>query len=117
MQSPPFVEDVVKDKKLDVDVNVEDFQSACEYAHISFMPLVSKCDVWKRSILHVNCNSLLAPWDPGVFAHNGRINRFEVIMGNENESMKVFKSDLEEELVHPRETQGRVPPSLDTWVR
>lgn len=90
----------MKDKKLDVDVNDEAFQSIYEYAHISFISLVSKCDVWKISILHVNYNSLLAPWDPCVFVHNGRIRRLVVIMVNE--SVKVFELDLEEELVHPK---------------
>jgi len=61
IQSPPFVENVVKNKDLDVDVNVETFQSAYEYAHTSFMPLVSKYDISKESILHVNCSSLIAP--------------------------------------------------------
>jgi len=67
MQTPLFVEDTVKDKKLDIDVNVEAFQPACEYTHTSFMPLVSRCEVWKESILLVNGNNLLVPWDPGVW--------------------------------------------------
>ena len=47
------------------------------------------CDVWKGSILHVNCSRLLARWDLGVLAHNERFKRLEVFMGNENESMKI----------------------------
>jgi len=96
MQSPLFVENVVKNKKLDVGVNVETFQSTCEYAHTSFMTWVSRYDVWKESILHVNCNRHLVPWDPGVLSHNGRLRRLGMNMENENESIRVSKSALEE---------------------
>lgn len=31
------------------------------------MPLVARCEVWKESIVLVNGNNLLVPWDPGVW--------------------------------------------------
>lgn len=40
----------------------------------------SRGDRWKRSILHVNCSRLLAPWDPGVFAHYGGMRRLEELL-------------------------------------
>ena len=90
-----MVENIVKNKKLDVDMNVENFQSAYEYAYTIFMPLVSRCDMWKESILHVNCNRLLDPWDLGMLAYNGRFRMLKLFIVNENESMKLSKSTLE----------------------
>jgi len=91
MQSPLFFNNVQNNKKLDVDMNVKTFQSACEYAYTSFMPLVSRCDVWKESILHMNYNIHIASWDLGVLAHNGRFRRLDLFIVNKNESMKLSK--------------------------
>jgi len=60
------------------------------------MPFISRCDLLKESILHVNCNSFLVPWDLDMLAHDGRLRRLEIIMGNENESIKLSKLALEE---------------------
>jgi len=90
LQSAIVVPSQTEVEKLGVDGNVGAFQSACECVYTSFMPLVSRCDVWEESILH----RLLAPWDPGVLAHNGRFGRLKVFMESENESMKLSKSAL-----------------------
>lgn len=47
-------------------VNIGVSKLACKNIFTSFMSLILKCIVWEKSILHVDHNTLLVPWDPGV---------------------------------------------------
>ena len=39
---------------------------ACKNIHSSFMSLILKCMVWERSILLMNHNTFLVPWEPSI---------------------------------------------------